>query len=47
LGQGAARIAHGAVTLNGGEFLMGAGHVAAALCGMARVFKTYDTQVKQ
>lgn len=46
-GQGLARVLHGMVTLNGGETLMGAGHLAAVGSGLIRGFHSLDTQVKQ
>jgi hypothetical protein len=45
-GQGLARMAHGVATLNRGEALMGAGHIAAVAVGLTAGFRSLDTQVK-
>jgi len=47
LGQGAARMAHGALTLDGGEILLGAGHLAGVVSSLAGAARSLDTQVKQ
>jgi len=46
-GQGMARMTHGVLTLNAGEALLGAGHLAAVGAGLTRGFHSVDTQVKQ
>ena len=45
-GQGTARLVHGIFTLNAGEALMGAGHIAALSAGLMRGFRSLETQVK-
>jgi glycosyltransferase involved in cell wall biosynthesis len=46
-GQGTARIAHGLITFNTGEALMGTGHLAAVGSGLLRGFHSLEAQVKQ
>ena len=46
-GQGLARVTHGLATVNPGETLMGAGHIAAVAVGLTAGFRSLDTQVKQ
>lgn len=47
IGQGIARMAHGILTFNGGETLMGLGHLAAVAVGLTLGFRSLETQVKQ